>query len=73
MAEGKAQRVTIGFAGGQVLGVRAGADDVEALRAALERGGWHDLPAEDGPVLLYLPQVVYVRTDADEPRVGFGA
>ena len=47
----------------------------QALRTALEKGGggWHELASEDGPVLLDLAQVVYVRTDVEEPRVGFGA
>jgi len=70
-----AERLTIGFKGGQSLPVRADAKAAEALRKALEKrdSGWHELPSEDGPVLLDLAQVVYVRTDADEQRVGFGA
>ena len=34
--------------------------------------GWHELESEDGPVRLDLAQVVYVRAESDEPRVGFG-
>ena len=36
------------------------------------RGGWHDLKVEDGTMRLNLSQVVYVRTERDEHRVGFG-
>lgn len=68
------ERLTIGFKGGQSLPVRADAKAADALRKALEKGGgWHELAAEDGPVLLDLAQVVYLRTDADEQRVGFGS
>ncbi len=70
-----AERLTIGFQGGQALPARAEARAADALRKALEKGerGWHELASEDGPVLLDLGQVVYVRTDVEEPRVGFGA
>ncbi len=68
-------RLTIGFQGGLALPVRAEAKAADALRKALGKGGggWHELESEDGPVLLDLAQVVYVRTDVDEARVGFGA
>lgn len=68
------QRVSIGFTGGQVLAARLAPAAVESLRVALGAGGrWHDLPGEDGAVLLDLAQVVYVQTDSTEHRVGFGA
>ena len=67
-------RVAIGFQGGQVLAVRVVGDHLSKLRDALESGRaerWHQLEAEDGPVLLDLAQVVYLRTEADDQRVGF--
>jgi hypothetical protein len=71
---GRQLRVSIGFAGGQVLSVRVPTEAFDALSGALAgREGWHELPVEDGSVRLDLAQVAYVRVDSDEPRVGFGA
>jgi hypothetical protein len=68
------QRISIGFHG-QTLAARVAADQLAALRKALEQGGdgWHELEAEDGTVLLDLAKVVFVQVDAGEQRVGFGA
>ncbi len=70
---GEEQRITIGFRG-QTLPVRAGAEQISELRAALSsgQGGWHDLRTEDGSIFLDLAKVEYVRIDAHEQRVGFG-
>jgi hypothetical protein len=74
MAEKSAlRRVSIGFQGGQVLALRVSQGELENLSKALAAGGWHDLASEDGPVRLYLDQVVYVRTEDEDQRVGFGA
>ena len=73
MASGNAQRVSVGFQGGQVLALRVTAEQLQRLHAALGGGGWHELGTEDGPVRLDLAQVVYVRSETDEPRVGFGS
>jgi len=66
------QRVTIGFTGTQVLGIKLEDADLDALLVALASGGWHDLTVEDGTIRLSLAQVVYVRTNLEEHRVGFG-
>jgi hypothetical protein len=67
-------KVSIGFAGGQVLSARVAADALERLGAALAgQRDWFELDLEDGSVRLDLAQVAYVRVDSDEPRVGFGA
>lgn len=66
------QRVTIGFAGNQVLGVKVADETLEKLLKVLPDGAWHDLTVEDGTIRLNLSQVVYVRTELDEHRVGFG-
>jgi hypothetical protein len=74
MATVKPQRISIGFTGGQVLAARVQVADREALETALDSGkGWYQLACEDATVRLDLGQVVFVRTDSDEPRVGFGA
>jgi hypothetical protein len=68
------QRVTIGFAGGtQVLAVRIEDAALDALLQGVKGGDWHDLTIDGGTIRLNLSQVVYVRTDLDEHRVGFGA
>ena len=72
MATERAQRISIGFQGGQVLAARVAPDDLKALRQALESGAWHELQTEEGTVALNLGEVVYVNVDSDEHRVGFG-
>jgi hypothetical protein len=67
------RQVSIGFHGGQVLSLRISDEALKALHKALEDGGWHDLESDDGPVRLYLGQVVYVRAEDEDQRVGFGA
>jgi hypothetical protein len=70
MAESR--RVIIGFEGGQVLSTRLSEEVLRDLRAALDRGGWHDVAAEDGSALVYVPKIVYITTDSSEHKVGFG-
>jgi hypothetical protein len=67
------RRISIGFQGGQVLGLRVSAEQLKDLYKALADGGWHELDSEDGPVQLYLGQVVYVRAEDQDSHVGFGA
>lgn len=67
------RRISIGFQAGQVLALRVSEDQLKALYKALQEGGWHELESEDGPVRLYLGQVVYVRAEDEDSRVGFGA
>lgn len=67
-----AQRVEIGFEGGQVVSARITDADLKELRQQLEKGGWHDLHTEDGVVSLYLGKVAFLRIDSNEHRVGFG-
>ncbi len=70
---GQGRRISIGFQGGQVLALRVGEEDLAGLYEALADGGWYELGSEDGPVRLYLGQVVYVRAEEEDSRVGFGA
>ena len=67
------QRVTIGFSSPQVLAVRMQDDALDVLLQALKGGDWHDLTVDDGTIRLNLGEVVYVRTELDEHRVGFGS
>ena len=70
MAE--AQRIEIGFEGGQVITARIAEEDLKDLRKQLEKGGWHDLHTEDGVVSLYLGKIAFVRVASASSRVGFG-
>ena len=65
-------RLDIGFEGGQVLAVRVEADEYRQLRKALEKGeGWHELRTQDSDIAIDLDEIVYVRLDTEEHRVGF--
>ncbi len=73
-ASGRARRVDIGFAGGQVLPLRLPQDAYVALRSAVAANGgqrWHELESEDSQVQIDLAQVVYVRADIERERIGF--
>jgi len=67
-------RADIGFQGGQVLSVRLAKEAYDSLRLALESDRsdrWHELKTQDSDVSLDLSQVVYVRLDTEDQRVGF--
>jgi hypothetical protein len=67
----QAQRVDIGFEGGQVVSVRLTDDDLKDLRKRVEQGGWHDITTEEGILAVYLGKVTFLRIDSGEHRVGF--
>ena len=67
-----AQRVEIGFEGGQVISARLAEADLMDLRKQLEKGGWHDLHTEDGVIAVYLGKVAFLSIESGEHRVGFG-
>jgi len=68
-----AQRVEIGFEGGQVISARLDENDLKDLRKQLEKGGWHDLHTEDGVLAIYLGKVAFLRIESSAHRVGFGS
>jgi hypothetical protein len=70
---GKAARVDLGFSGGQVLSVRMPESAYEDLRKELSKGseGWHEVKTEDSELTLNLAQVVYIRLDTEQHKVGF--
>jgi hypothetical protein len=68
------RRVDIGFGAGQSLAVRLREDAYKALRDALDGDGskrWLELASEDATVLVDVSQVVFIRLDTQEQRVGF--
>jgi hypothetical protein len=68
-----AERVSIGFAGGQVVEVRLDDARLKDLRKSLDKAdGWADLDTEEGLVSVDLRQVVFIRSAATPQRIGFG-
>jgi hypothetical protein len=68
------KRVDVGFQGGQVLAVRVTEGEYGGLHEALgnERSDrWYQLKTQDSEIAIDLSQVVYVRLDTEEHRVGF--
>ncbi len=66
--------IDIGFQGGQVLPVRVTQEAYDTFRKALSDSSserWFELPTQDSEVHIDLSQVVYVRLDTEEHRVGF--
>ncbi len=66
------ERVVLGLKGGGTLQLTLSAGDRDKLFGSLDNGSWIDLDDEDGPVRVDCSQVVYVRSDNEEHRVGFG-
>ena len=74
MADTPPRRIDIGFQGGQVLPVRVTQEAHDAFKKALSDSGsdrWFELQTQDSDVHIDLSQVVYVRLDTEEHRVGF--
>ena len=67
------RRAAVGFQGGQVLSLRLSDSQLKDLRAVLREGRerWHEVEAADGAVVVDVGQVVYLRVESDEHRVGF--
>ena len=66
-----AQKVEIGFEGGQVVSVRLTGEELKELRKQAEKGGWHDVRTEDGVLALYVGKIAFLRIDSGDHRVGF--
>ena len=67
-----AQRISIGFQASPPLALRISDEQLKKLNDALGGEGWHEIEAEDGSVRLNLAHVLWVRTETEEHRVGFG-
>ena len=67
------RKAAVGFQGGQVLALRLSESQLNDLRTTLRDGGdgWHEVEAADGAVVVDVGQVVYLRVESDEHRVGF--
>ncbi|HZK16580.1 MAG TPA: hypothetical protein VFC52_08360 [Solirubrobacterales bacterium] len=67
----EAQKVEIGFEGGQVVPVRMTEDELKALRKQVEKGGWHDVKTDDGVLSVYAGKIAFLRIASGDHRVGF--
>ena len=73
MSSNAVRRTAVGFQGGQVLSLRMPEDVLVKLRETLKEGKerWVEVEASDGAVLVDVGQVVYLRVESDEHRIGF--
>jgi hypothetical protein len=70
----ESRRIDIGFQGGGVLPARVKETAYDGLHKALSKDRsdrWFELETLDAKISLDLSQVVYVRIDTEEQRVGF--
>jgi hypothetical protein len=67
------RRTALGFQGGGVLSLRLPEEVLSSLRDTLKEGRdrWMEVEASDGAVLVDIGQVVYLRVESDEHRIGF--
>jgi hypothetical protein len=66
------RRVEVGFSGGQAIVLRLNDGAYADLRNAVTQGGgWYEQDTPDGVVALDLRQIVFVKRDAGDHRVGF--
>ena len=73
MSPNAVRRTALGFQGGQVLSLRVTEEVLSSLRDTLKEGKerWLEVEAADGAVLVDIGQVVYLRVESDEHRIGF--
>ena len=73
MSTNAVRRTALGFQGGQVLSLRLPEEVLTSLRETLKAGKerWVEVEASDGAVLVDVGQVVYLRVESDEHRIGF--
>ena len=70
----ESRRIDIGFQGGPVLPARVKQSSYDELHKALSKDRsdrWFELETVDSKISIDLSQVVYVRIDTEEQRVGF--
>ena len=67
------RRIVLGFQASPPLPVKLPEDVLAALRQALQAGEqrWYEVEGPDGAVLLDLKQVVYLRVESSDQKIGF--
>ena len=67
------RHISIGFQASMPSALRVAQEELDKLLGALGTDGWHDVQRDDGTASLNLANVLWVRADREEHRVGFGA
>ncbi len=72
-ASDRPKRIALGFHAGGALSLRLDAARLAELQKLLTAGetGFRSIESADGEVLVNLGQVIYLRVESDEQRVGF--
>jgi hypothetical protein len=68
----ESRRVEVGFSGGQSIVLKLSDRQYDDLRKAVQsRDGWHEVDTDDGIVAVDLSQVVFMKKEPEEHRIGF--
>ena len=73
MAESEQVRIEVGFDGGQIVSALVPSEDADRLQGHLLAGGAGavELATEDGPCLVAVARIAYVKRFSREAKVGF--
>lgn len=73
MSADRPKRIALGFHAGGALSLRIEAGPLTELQTALKDNEtvFREIQTADGPVLINLGQVIYLRVESDEQRIGF--
>ena len=73
MAADRPKRIALGFHAGGALSLRVEAEPLAELQRMLSNNEtvFREIQTADGPVLVNLGQVIYLRVESDEQRIGF--
>jgi hypothetical protein len=73
MTPDRPKRIALGFHAGGALSMRLAEDKLTELQRLLSSGetGFREIEADDGKILVNLGQVIYLRVESDEQRIGF--
>ena len=67
------RNISLGFTASMPVSIKAPQEELDRLLAALGGEGWHEIKGDDGTMRLNIANVLWVRAEEDEHRVGFGA
>ncbi len=66
------KHISIGFHASPPIALRVTQEELDRLDDAIGGEGWHLIEADDGTLRLNLQNVLWVRVEKDEHKVGFG-
>ena len=73
MPSDRPKRIALGFHAGGALSLRINEQQLTELQRMLTNNEtvFREIETADGPVLVNLGQVIYLRVESDEQRIGF--